>query len=154
MSWLNGWSCFELEVIKLKREEIVEMFKELDAAWSTRNPERVASFFADDCLYEERGLGLEHRGKAEVRNYVIFTFASIPDFWMEQKRILVDGNMVSREWVCGGTAPDAPGKLWSAPGASIVELTDEGKIKRYTDYWNFATYLQQTGGLPRNASKE
>ena len=133
----------------MRKEDVVEIFEALDAAWSARDPEKVASFFADDCLYEERVLGLEHRGKAEVRNYVIFTYASIPDFWMEQKNLVVDGNMVAREWACGGTAPDAPGTQWSAPGASIIELTNEGKIKRYTDYWNFATYLKQTGALPR-----
>ena len=150
MSWLDSRPCVVLllEAIKLKKEDVVRMFEELDAAWNTQDSEKVASFFADDCLYEERGLGLEHHGKTEVKNYAIFTFVSIPDFWMEQRRILVDGNMVAREWVCGGTAPDSSGKSWSAPGASIIELTDEGKIKRYTDYWNFATYLKQTGALP------
>lgn len=138
----------------MDKKEIVEMFKELDAAWNAHDPERVASFFAEDCLYEERGLGLEQHSKAEVRNYAVFTFTSIPDFRMDQKHIVVDGNMVAREWVCGGTAPDAPDKTWSAPGASIVELDDEGKIKRYTDYWNFATYLKQIGSLPGAASEE
>jgi len=130
-----------------KKEDIISMFKELDAAWNSHDPEKVASFFADDCVYEERGLGLEHNGKAAVKKYAIFTFVSIPDFWMDQKNILVDGNMVSREWICGGIAPDSPDKSWSAPGASIIELSTDGKIKRYTDYWNFASYLKQIGEM-------
>jgi steroid delta-isomerase-like uncharacterized protein len=132
----------------MTKQEIIAMFEQLDQAWNTRDPDKVASFFADDCLYLERGLGLEHQGKVGVKNYAIFTFTSMPDFRMDQQSIFVDGNMVAREWICGGSAPSAPGKTWSAPGAAIIELDDQGKIKRYTDYWNFATYLKQTGELP------
>jgi steroid delta-isomerase-like uncharacterized protein len=43
--------------------------------------------------------------------------------------------------------PQAAGRHFSVRGASVMELR-AGRISRISDYWNFASFLQQVGSTP------
>jgi ketosteroid isomerase-like protein len=60
---------------------------------------------------------------------------------LEILSLFIADNWVGSEWVMTGTA--STGKRFSTQGASISEL-QEGKIKRNTDYYDPASFLEAT----------
>ena len=133
--------------------DVEKMFDDYNAAWLSYDVEKIATFFTDDCVYEDLAIGAVNHGKEELKAFVTLTFAALPDFKIEPKSIFSAGDRVATEWVMTGTQkgdfPGIPatGKSFSVRGASITELR-AGKISRWADYWNFASFLQQVGLLP------
>jgi steroid delta-isomerase-like uncharacterized protein len=126
------------------------VLNEYTAAWNSHDTEKVVSFFADDCVYEDIGFSKTSRGKEELRAFINGFFAAFPDTNFELKSSFVFGNWYCGEWVWNGThkgdTPGLPatGKRFSVRGVSVGELK-EGKIKRNSDYYNKMDLLQQVG---------
>jgi steroid delta-isomerase-like uncharacterized protein len=123
------------------------------AAWNSHDWDKVFPFYADDCIYEDMGGGKVSHGKPEVKAYFHDMLVWSADFKMESKSFFTIGNWMAGEWVMTGThTGDVPGmkatgKKYSIRGASVCELR-KGKIRRETDYWNLASFLQQVGLMP------
>ena len=123
------------------------------AAWNSHDVEKIASFFTDDGVYEDVAIGAVNRGEEELKAFISSTFTFFPDWKAEVKSRFGTGDWSAREWIMSGThggdLPGLPatGKKFSVRGASISEL-HEGKIRRNTDYWNLASFLQQIGVMP------
>ena len=87
-----------------------------------------------------------------MRAFVQATLAAVPDFKIEPKSVFSTVDRLGSEWVMSGTQtgdfPGLPatGKGFSVPVASIMEFQN-GKIRRNTDYWNLASFLQQVGAM-------
>ncbi|MCI0747282.1 MAG: ester cyclase [Verrucomicrobia subdivision 3 bacterium] len=132
--------------------DLEKLYQNYVAAWSTRDIEAVVSFFTDDCVYEDVALGVLNRGASEVRAFVQATLAAIPDFKIEPKSVFATVGRLGSEWIMSGTQtgdfPGLPatGKAFTVPVASIMEFHN-GKIRRNTDYWNLASFLQQVGAM-------
>src|ERR1051325_5203191 len=73
------------------------------AAWNAHDPDRVASFFTDDVLYEDVAFGIKSHGHDELRNMAAGFFASVPDFKLEVVSNNTMGNRGSVEWIFSGT---------------------------------------------------
>ena len=137
--------------------DVERMFKDYGLAWSSHDAEKIASFFTDDCVYEDVAIGAVNRGKKELKDFINGTFAAFPDFKIEPKSLFFSGDWVGSEWIMTGTHTGdfplmpATGKSFSIRGASISEL-HEGKFRRNTDYWNLASFLQQVGLMPEPPS--
>lgn len=129
-----------------------KLYQKYIAAWLAHDIEAVVSFFAEDCVYEDVALGALNRGKSEVRTFVQATLTAIPDFKIEPKSVFATVDWLASEWIMTGTHtgdfPGLPatGKSFSVPVASIMEF-QSGKIRRNTDYWNLASFLQQVGAM-------
>ena len=124
------------------------VFADYLAAWSSHDAEKVASFFTDDCVFEDMAFGIVMHGKNEVQEFVATTLAAYPDFAMKLTFGFGKGHCFASEWVMTGThtgnmtgAP-ATGRSFSVRGASITEFQD-GKMKRHTDYWSLSLLLEQ-----------
>jgi steroid delta-isomerase-like uncharacterized protein len=131
-----------------------KQMKQIVEAWNSHDPNRILTFFTDDCIYEDVAMGVVNRGKKEFTAFINSTVADFPDFKLEGKSAFQAGDWVGSEWVLTGTfahssIPGMPatGKKFSVRGASIAELRN-GKIKRNSDYWNMAAFLQQVGLMP------
>jgi steroid delta-isomerase-like uncharacterized protein len=133
--------------------DVEKMLMDYVGAWNSGDPEKVASFLTDDCVFESLPGEAVHRGLEEVQAWATGVFASFPDFKLEIKSLFVAGDWVGVEWIETGThkgamGPHPPtGKSFAVPGASIIEL-HQGKIKRETLYWDSATFLRQLGLMP------
>jgi steroid delta-isomerase-like uncharacterized protein len=129
--------------------------KNMLEAWNSHDVEKILSFFADDCIYEDVAVGLVNHGKKEVKLFFESFFVDMPDVKFEGKSTLDSGNYFGIEWVMSGTfahssipeMPQATGKKFSIKGVSIGEMRED-KIIRNSDYWNFASFLQQVGLMP------
>jgi steroid delta-isomerase-like uncharacterized protein len=137
-----------------EQDNAVTVFKECLAAWSTRQADPILAFFTDDCIYENFARQTAYRGKEALRDWLVGTFAAIPDFSLEVLSLFGSGSSVACEWVMSGTHSGdalgfpATGRRFSVRGSTVAELSD-GKIRRNADYWDLASFLQQLGILAR-----
>jgi len=126
--------------------------KDLLAARSSRELERVLSFYDDDVVFEDFALGRVMRGKEEIRAFIKESFSGFPDFRMGMKSFMSSDDHVCIEWMSSGThtgnLPGMPatGKSFSIPGVSVIELA-QGKARREADYWDSASMMRQLGLL-------
>jgi steroid delta-isomerase-like uncharacterized protein len=137
--------------------DLDRMIDDWAMAWSSTDsddPERVLALFADDCVFEDVTFGVVARGKEELRSFVKQAFAAVPDFKYDVRSRLITGRWAAIEWTMSGTHKgDAPGipatgkRFSSVRGASILEIEGD-KIRRESDYWDAATFMQQVGLLP------
>jgi steroid delta-isomerase-like uncharacterized protein len=110
----------------------------------------MASFFTEDCVYDNLARGQTYRGKDELKSWAKASFDAIPDFKIDLTSLFISVDLVACEWIMTGTlsgnSPELPatGKSFSVRGATIAQLKD-GKIQRNADYWDLATFLRQVG---------
>lgn len=131
--------------------DMEKMLRDWVEAENSQDVDRFASFYTDDCVWEDVALGLVNRGKKEVRAYFKAMFVAVPDLRFEVQSVLVERDWGVCEWLMTGTQagdfpgmPSAVGKSFSVRGVSVIQLQN-GKISRNSDYWNMATLLQQVG---------
>ena len=114
-------------------EEETRVIRDLVAAISSHDVEKMASLLTEDCFYEDVALGSVTRGIEALKAGYINLFATIPDSRLELKSLFIAGNWVGSEWVMTGTP--TIGRSFSTRGASISELQG-GKVKRNSDYYD------------------
>lgn len=131
------------------------------AAWASHDVEKIASYFTDDCVYEDLAAGVVLHGKEELKAFAKGSFTAFPDFKIEVKSFFASGlgrlgfGKVGSEWVMTGThngdlhirdltTLPATGKSFSVRGASMTEM-HKGKIKRNSDYYDNVSVLRQLG---------
>lgn len=135
---------------KSKAAEMEQWVKDLDAAWSSHDTEKVLSFYTDDCVYEDVPVNKVARGKEELRTFINEFFAGSTDFRVENKSFFVSDNHICSEWVMSGTHngnwPGVPatGRTFSVRGISVSELAGD-KIKQNADYYDGASFMRQLG---------
>jgi steroid delta-isomerase-like uncharacterized protein len=124
------------------------------AAYSSGEADRLLGLYTDDALWEEVASGLSASGQDEIRAHLDRLFTAVPDFAVDTTNGLVAGDLAVAEWEISGTyssdylgLPPATGQHFSIRGASVFELAD-GKISRYTEYWDAYQFLVQLGALP------
>ena len=133
------------------------LLEEWLAAFNAGDPDRLLTLFTDDGLWEEPAFGLAARGPDEIRAHLERLFTAAPDIGYAVTSSVVAGDGAVVEWVVTGTyRADFPGlprrrPTLLVPGASVFEMTD-GKIQRYTEYWDAYTFLVQLGALPAPAA--
>lgn len=128
------------------------------AAWNAHDVEKTASYYTDDCVYEDVAFGVVNRGKEMLKAFINQCFATYPDLKFELKSFLVSGQRTVFEWVMSGShtvnLPKSPiadkslpatGKSFSVRGISISEFDKMGKIRQNTDYYDRASILRQLG---------
>ncbi len=111
----------------------------LAEAWSSRDVDKIASFFTEDCLFEDVCTGKTYQGQEELKAMARSVFNVDPDLTLEIESLFAVDDWIGCEWIETGRRA---GKRFSLRGASIVELR-EGKISREAMYSHFdgATWL-------------
>lgn len=94
------------------------------AAWNSRDPDHVASFFADDGVYHA-SVGPEHMGatfvgKEAIRRGAKIFFDRFPDGRFENLKVHVHGDHGSFEW--DFVSGDASGKTVRVAGCDLLEF--------------------------------
>lgn len=129
---------------------VESIMKDYFTAWNSHNIDKTASFFTDECVYEDVALGRVIREKKEIKEFIEETFAWSPDVKFEIKSAFSSVDWICSEWLMTGThmgdVPGLPatGKRFSIRGVSVTELR-KGKISRNSAYWNMFSFLQQVG---------
>ena len=135
-------------------KDMKDIVKDWFTAWNSHDVNKLAAFYADDCIYEQVQIGTVCNGKKEFTENVSAMFADFPDVKIEQKFTLISENAVCGEVVISGTqahssdpAIQATGKSFSARGAYVSEWQN-GITKRHSFYADGMTIMQQLGLMP------
>ena len=139
--------------------DAVKIMKDMMEAGNSQNYEKVASFFTNDCVYEDVPSGKVCHGIKEFINFGKMVHIDFPDHKWELTSAFSDGHRIASESVWSGTFthsddPKRPatGKHVTLRCVSITEIRN-GKICRNSDYYDGLSMLQQLGGLPESSSK-
>jgi steroid delta-isomerase-like uncharacterized protein len=129
------------------RKHAMELNDRGFAAWNARDPDGVASVFAQDAVMREAGG--EVRGRAAVRERAAALFVGLPDFRMERIQLLVDGDHLADRWLITGTHR---GELFGMPptgrrirleGASFTRLGRDGLVAEEIHFYDASNLLAQ-----------
>jgi len=123
-------------------------------AWNKHDAAALAALMTDDGIYEIKAKG-RLLTRATIEKIFIDRHTMSSDFSVVYLSTQQNGNWYAAEWRASGThdgplhALDIPasGRLFTIEGASIG-LSEGGRIKRHTEYWDLTALLAQLGALP------
>jgi steroid delta-isomerase-like uncharacterized protein len=138
-----------LEVIKAHME--AEDRQDLDATVAT---------FTEDCFYSVPGLGIELRGKDEIRRWYEELFSAIPDFRNSEERYWeAEGQVFFGAYMEGthlgtwhGWAPT--GRSFKSPMLVRIPIAPDGLMEAEIVYNDSADVFMQLGIIPRQGSRQ
>jgi steroid delta-isomerase-like uncharacterized protein len=142
----------------------LDIVKQHMAAEDRQDLDATLATFTEDCWYGVPGLGIELRGKAEIRRWYEELFAAIPDF----------RNSDERYWEGTGTAGDqvffaaymegthlgtwhgwpATGRRFRSPMLVRIPIAEDGLMEAEVVYNDSADVFMQLGILPRQGSRQ
>lgn len=109
-------------------------------AWTGNDPERLASFYSEDCFYLDPGVPNGLRGRDAFLSYLRKLLARYPDWiWTQIEAIPMECGFLNK-W--HAKIPDA-GRTVEVTGVCLVQLDAEGLISRNEVYFD-RTVMQQT----------
>ena len=129
------------------------------AAWNARDAERIASFFTEDAVYEDRGAGVVARGRHEIRSHAAEVHRGFPDLRFELVRAAHGEDFTAGEWRSvmthtgefAGLAPT--GRVVRSAGVDVATLDPEGRIVHLASYYDGAEIMRHLGLLPARGSR-
>ena len=138
-----------LEVVKAHME--AEDRQDIEATLAT---------FTDDCYYSVPGVGVELRGKDEIRNWYEESFVAVPDFRNANERYYESGSNVFLEASIEGThlgmwqgwAPT--GRRFSIPIMVRIPIAADGLMEAEIVHFDSAGLFMQLGILPKQGSRQ
>jgi steroid delta-isomerase-like uncharacterized protein len=117
-------------------------------AWNAHDTAAIDTLLASDGVHEDIAQNFRGVGAKAVNEFMRGLISAEPDFKWNVTSSMEDGRLVGIEWTWTGTytGKDPSGKQVSkrrisGRGASVVEV-DDGRIKRFTDYYDDASFFR------------
>jgi len=117
-------------------------------AWNKHDSAAIDTLLARDGVHEDLAQNFRGRGPKEVNAFMRGLIAAEPDYKWTVTNTLEDGRYIVLEWTWKGsfTGADPTGKQvksrpTSGRGSSVVEI-DNGRIRRFTDYYDDASFFR------------
>jgi steroid delta-isomerase-like uncharacterized protein len=136
-----------------------ELLRNYVAAWNGRDAERIASFFTEDAVYEDRGAGVVARGRDAIRAHAAQVHRGFPDLRFELVRAAHGEDFTAGEWRSAmthdgefsGLAPTR--RVVESSGVDVATLEEQGKIVHLASYYDGAAIMGALGLLPERGSR-
>lgn len=126
----------------------IELMEEINAAFNSRDADRVASYFAEDGVFATaRGpdpWGHRVQGRDNIRDFVAKRFEVVPDMKWEHDYKYVTENRAVTVWTVTGKS--AGGETFNYRGCDLYDFKD-GKITYKDTFWKIVA-PDDLGGLP------
>jgi steroid delta-isomerase-like uncharacterized protein len=117
-------------------------------AWNRHDSTALDTLLAPNAIHEDIAQNFRGQGSAQIVAFMRKTIAAEPDFKWQVTNSIEEGREVALEWTWTSTysGPDLTGKQVtnrhiSGRGASFAELENR-KIKRFTDYFDIASFFR------------
>jgi steroid delta-isomerase-like uncharacterized protein len=117
-------------------------------ALNARDFARAAGPIAEDCEWVSMATERAFQGPSAIVQGMREFATSFPDWICELERVHCADHVVVAEWVTYGTfrrdfrGRHANGRTFRRRGCAVAEV-ESGKIVRYRDYYDRATFLRQ-----------
>ena len=145
---------------KVKAGSALEVVRAHMEAEDRQDLEATLATFTEDCYYRVPGLGIELRGKAEIRRWYADLFAAIPDFrnsdehyWEAEGQVFYGAYMEGTHlgtW--HGWAPT--GRSFRSAMLVRIPIAPDGLMEAEIVYNDSADVFMQLGILPRQGSSQ
>ena len=125
------------------------------SAWNHHDFAALDKLLTPDAVHEDIAWPSRDEGPAQIKEFMRQMIAAEPDFDWRLTTIVDGGSVVAAEWTWTATyTGDSPighvvGFHGSGRGSSIAVI-ENGQIKRFTDYYDFASFFPKTS--PANAT--
>jgi steroid delta-isomerase-like uncharacterized protein len=138
----------------------IEVVKAHMAAEDRQDLEATVATFTEDCYYQVPGLGIELRGRDEIRRWYEDTFAAVPDLRNTDERYYEsDGNVFFEANIEGthlgswaGWAPT--GRRFRLPLLVRIPIAADGLMEAEIVHFDNAGLFMQLGILPAQGSAQ
>ena len=121
--------------------EFAQLYAE---AWCSQNPEKVASFFAEDgsLIVNDGPSALGRAAIAEIAREFMTTF---PDMIVTFDKLEPQGDRTTFHWTLNGTnsGPGGTGKRVRISGYELWQIGDDGLIAQSKGHFDAADYERQ-----------
>ena len=136
------------------RTGAIEMVKEHMAAEDRQDLDATLATFTEQCYYRVPGLGVELRGKAEIRRWYEDLFRAVPDFRNSEEQYWEAGDQVFFQAFMEGThlgdwfgwAPT--GRTFRSAMLVRIPIAADGLMEAEIVYQDSADVFMQLGILP------
>jgi steroid delta-isomerase-like uncharacterized protein len=140
-------------------EDRERLMGEYLTAWNDRDADHIASFFAEDAVYDDRGAGAVATGREQIRQHAARVHRGFPDLSFELVRSAHGESFTAGEWRSrmthrgefAGLAPT--GRRLESAGVDVATLDDEGRIVHLVSYYDGAALMRSLGLLPQRGSR-
>lgn len=131
----------------------IQLVTELVELWNTRDPERIAARYSNDCRVLDVAIAQPLVGREAVQHMFAAYYRAFPDLRLVLDDIIAEGDRVALFWTAHGTHQGTilhippSGHRVSAKGVNRLVLRD-GLVCETTTIWDVAGMLRGIGLLP------
>ena len=112
-------------------------------AWGKGDLDAILAFFTGDAVYHNIPMS-PVTGVDEIRTLITGFIAGVDKIEFRVNNIAANGNVVLTERVDAFTLPD--GRTIELPVSGTFEVTDDGKIAAWRDYFDLAMFTSKLSG--------
>lgn len=124
----------------MTKKEAKEFASKWLPAWTGNNPEKLAEFYSDDCLYLDPAIPSGVNGKTELLTYFKKLLSQNPAWvWTQIEPIPMEGGFLNK-WLA--KIPVGP-KVVECIGVCFVQFDSQGKIKRNEVYFDRSELISE-----------
>ncbi len=117
----------------MRKEDAEEFASRWLPAWTGNEPEKLASYYSDDCFYLDPGIPNGVKGKAELIGYFRKLLAQNPDWvWSQIEAIPMEGGFLNK-WLAIIPVGE---KTLDCIVVCFLQFDEQGKIKRNEVYFD------------------
>lgn len=133
--------------------------REYLAAWNARDAERIASFFTQDAVYDDRGAAEVAKGRAAIAAHAAKVHSAFGDLSFEMVRSAHGEDFSAGHWTSRMTHTGAieglaaTGRVVTSEGVDVATLDSEGRITHLVSFYDGAQILRDLGVLPVRGSR-
>lgn len=119
------------------------------SAWNRHDFAALDALLTADAVHEDIAWGFRSQGPAQINDSLRMMIDSEPDMDWRLTTVIGTGPIVAAEWTWTATfTGDTPvghfvRKRISGRGVSVVVI-ENGRIKRFTDYYDMASFFPKT----------
>jgi steroid delta-isomerase-like uncharacterized protein len=144
----------------MDRQELLARTRENINAWNEHDADRVAESMAEDGTSGDSSSPELRQGREGAHEFADTYLSAFPDFHIEIRSEMADGNRVATEWTVTGThqgelAGIAPtGKSITTHGMTVASFNDEGLVTSSFVYWSPAELMGQLAPAAQTAGAQ
>ena len=129
----------------MTKEEAAEFAGRWLPAWTGNAPDKLAAYYADDCVYLDPAIPNGVHGKLELLEYFRKLLARNPQWvWSQIEAIPMEGGFLNK-WLA--KIPTGTETL-ECVGVCFVQLDDEAKIARNEVYFDRTKLVARSAAVP------
>jgi len=128
------------------------------SAWNRHDFAALDKLLTPDAVHEDLAQGVHALGIAQIKDFMRQEIKGEPDLDWRLTTVVEAGQTVVAEWTWTGTftgdGPTGPVKATRISGRGVsVVLTQNGQIKRFSDYYDISSFFPKAPADAANSHK-